>query len=148
VYLRSGRLILERVDVTTDGVPIGTDDLLVTSPDIPDAELGGRLLAIIDRAKQGVPHPTQDEWDSMLKPLLDAAGVPSWRTFMNGAKDLSVFQADGAIELFPTTNLGPKGGFGEDGSGPLRVSRSDLSVLGQTVKSALGLESDDGPPLK
>jgi hypothetical protein len=29
VHLRSKRLILERVDVTTDGVPIGTDDLLV-----------------------------------------------------------------------------------------------------------------------
>jgi hypothetical protein len=139
VYLRSKRLILERVDVTTDGVPIGTDDLLVVPSDIPAAELGTQLLGIMKRARQSVPHPSQDQWDSLLRPLLDAAGVSSWRTFMNGARDLSVFDDNGVIELLPSTNLGPKGGFAVDEPGLRRVPKSDPTLLGHSVKAALNV---------
>jgi hypothetical protein len=139
VYLRSKRLIIERVDVTTDGVPIGTDDLRLLSSDIPPAELGGELLAIVDRAQQMVRHPSQDQWDALLRPLLDAAGVGSWRAFMNGARDLSVFELDGVIELLPSINLGPKGGFEGDESRLLRVPRSDPALLGLSIKRALEL---------
>jgi hypothetical protein len=91
------------------------------------------------RARQSVPHPSQDQWDSLLRPLLDAAGVSSWRIFMNGARDLSVFDDDGVIELLPSTNLGPKGGFAGDESGLRRVPKSDPTLLGHSVKAALNV---------
>jgi hypothetical protein len=91
----------------------------------------------MNRARQGVQRPSQEQWGSLLRPLLEAAGVASWRTFMNGARDLSVFEDAGVIELLPSINLGPKGGFAGDETGLLRVPKSDPTLLGQCVKAAL-----------
>lgn len=67
-----------------------------------------RALAQSDRV---VPHPTQHEWKGSFAPFLKAAGVRSYRAFMDDARSVEIGVVDDELSLTPHRNLGSKGGF-------------------------------------
>jgi hypothetical protein len=61
-----------------------------------------------------MPHPHQNQWEMILEPLLNVAGVSTWNTFANGAVCVHV-EAEGEIlTIIPNVNHGARGGFTPD----------------------------------
>ena len=71
-------------DQTVDGVRIGNGELEVV--DLEDTKsLGAAVITALRRSRVGVPHPQQEAWAEQrmrsLSPLIEAAGVRTWRSF-------------------------------------------------------------------
>lgn len=139
MYRRRGVFIVERVDTTVDGIPFATADLTVLPLDTSPDKLGHTLVMTVDRARVGLPALKQDDWEAQLTPLLDAAGVSSWRTFVRGTREVAVFAESDWIDLLPTSNLGSTEGFEAREDLGVRKGRSDIRQLGAAV---IGLLED------
>jgi hypothetical protein len=129
--------MVDRVDTTTDGVPISTDDVAVFDLSVSDEILGRALVDAIGRAQGGVRPLRTDEWQAALEPLLRAAGVSSWRAFVRGCRDVSVFSDVGVVRLVPSINLGSKEGFEGLEDRQLTANVKDIAHVGQMAKRAL-----------
>lgn len=138
VYLRRDSLLVQRVDITTDGGPIGVDDIVQLGAHASDAELGLAILGMVERARQGVPHPRQNEWAGLAEPLLRAAHVRSWRTFVRGCRDVSVFDDGRRLTFLPSENLGPREGFAPLMDLAVLALSREPSAVGQCAREALG----------
>jgi hypothetical protein len=73
------------------------------------AAKGEAIFEALDASHEAVPHPTN--WNGLLSPLLELAGVKSWATFMRSAKCLNVEAEDERLTIIPQRNLGPKEGY-------------------------------------
>jgi hypothetical protein len=137
LYRRGKQLLVNRVDTTTTGIPITGPEVMVFDLEVSDEELGSAIVAIVGRAQIGVPHP---DWDrpEVTKPLYVAAGVSSWRAFVRGTLDVSIFLDDGRLEFLPSENGGARLGFGPiDGS--VFADLSDPAAVGRAGRKALTL---------
>lgn len=109
VNVRKKKWIIGTYSQTVDGVWIHDGDYAVLSDDADPSELGVSLMLALSRSVSGIPHPKS--WDGHREPLLRAAGVRSWNTYVKGAKSISVRQDDKKIMLTPMANRGARGGF-------------------------------------
>jgi hypothetical protein len=129
IYERKGVLFVMAAHKTKAGFWI--DDEQVVSLVGPTMEELGRVIEeALGRSRDGVPTPLPTV--RLDKPLLKAAGVGSWATFMNLSRHVSISSDDGMLTATPYRNLGSKGGFGPeaDAAVPTAASRP---VLGQLV---------------
>jgi hypothetical protein len=109
VFSRNGVLYFHSQSRTTAGVWIATSPFLRIEPDGSPARKGEAAVEALRASQDGVPHPTN--WNGLLTPLLELAGVKSWSTFMKGAKSLGLEVEGDGLKMVPTRNLGPKEGF-------------------------------------
>lgn len=110
VYSRQGSFILHPEHETTAGVVIGGEPYTsLLSDQCDETELGQAVRRSIAASMAGVPHPT--DWQRILEPLLRAANVTSWATFVKGTRLVSIQSTGGAITLVPASNLGARNGF-------------------------------------
>lgn len=110
VYLANGHCIVCAVTPTFDGLSLALDPDVIPSP--VTAELLERAInQAFGRSRRYVRMPRGKQWDSSFKPFLHAADVRSLKSFMAGAKLVSLRQEGGMVEVMPNDNLGPKGGF-------------------------------------
>lgn len=109
VFRRDNRYILHACSRTTDGVWILSGPCVVLPDECTDLALGQAIEAALVASVVGVPHPR--DWQSVVEPLLSAASVRSWRSFMKGAAHLSVEVGDSVVALVPMRNLGARDGF-------------------------------------
>jgi hypothetical protein len=137
VNQRRGRIIVERVDTTVDGIPVGTDDIAVFDESIAARELGQAVMGAVGRARASIPRIQRDEWAPRLQPLLRAAGVRSWRSFVDGCRDVSVFEVAEGLELMPSINHGAREGFEGLPEEAITVKADDPMVVGEAVLRAL-----------
>jgi len=137
VNQRGGRIIVDRVDTTVDGIPVVTDDIAVLDADVGTRELGEAVLGAVGRARGGIPRVQREEGEIRLQALLRAAGVRSWRSFMRGCRDVSVFAVEGGVELMPSVNLGAREGFVGLPDESITVAADDPVMVGEAVYRAL-----------
>jgi hypothetical protein len=90
-------------------------------------ELGRAIEQALARSQEGVPTPPPDA--RIDKPLLAAAGVRSWTTFMKLSKHVSVVSDGSLLKVTPYRNLGSKEGFEPE---------PDIAVPSANSASALG----------
>ena len=70
-------------------------------------------------------------------PLLKAANVSSWKTFVQSAKHVGVCQSADSLEITPYKNLGAKEGFEPVASDAVQLPLGS-DQLGTVVIQALG----------
>ncbi|HDR8857571.1 TPA: hypothetical protein QDA74_001709 [Burkholderia territorii] len=109
--LRKGKILIDGYSQTTSGVWIGVGPVFVV--DENDVEkLTVSLKEALANSKVGVPHPAQNEWKDIQKPMLEAAGVKSWRTLAKGAKAVGIYCEDSRVRMEPSSNYENGGGTG------------------------------------
>ena len=108
IYERKGALFVTAAHRTIAGFWI--DDERVDTLDRPVPEdLGRAVEAALARSQDGVATPPPTARPD--KPLLRAAGVSSWATFMKLSKHISVSLDGDVLNITPYRNLGGKEGF-------------------------------------
>jgi hypothetical protein len=134
-YLRKDKVILSPVSVTTAGVGVAVEPFLCI--EVENAgELGKGVLSMLEKSQHGVPHPKQDQWKSLLDPMLKAAGVKSWSSFAKSAKCVTIRFEANRVLFQPLRNLGPIGGFEELPSEKARTSGPVGLEVGSTLLAA------------
>lgn len=137
IYNRQGKVFISAQSKTIVGLWI--EDGRVQTTEQNDKESIGRLLvACLDRSKECVPHPTQDEWSKMDKIFLGSVGVRSYRTFAKTARAVNVRQDGETITIIPTKNGGPRNGYTSLDEKARTVVRTDNPArIGAEVNSAI-----------
>ncbi len=102
IYVRDLRCFIGTSDRTTDGVWIGRGNVTVVHLD-QDEALGAAVLDALSLSRTKIPHPAQSEWTAVrrrsLDPIVAAAGLRSWRSFIRSAQLISVLLEAGNLEL-------------------------------------------------
>ncbi|WP_155626923.1 hypothetical protein [Burkholderia diffusa] len=107
--LRKDKIYIQSYSQTTTGLWIATGPVYIADAAHPD-ELGEHIRDVLNGSMVGVPHPAQDEWRAVQAPMLNAAGVKSWKTLAKGAKSIGI-EYDGALVLMePSANYENQGG--------------------------------------
>jgi hypothetical protein len=133
IYERKGRLFVTASHQTKAGFWVDDEHVVCLNQPTHD-ELGRAIKMALDRSQNGVATPPPDA--RIEKPLLAAAGVGSWATFMKLSQHVSVFSDGGSLKVTPHRNLGSKGGF-EPEPDLAAPSADSTSVLGQAVADLL-----------
>jgi len=133
IYERKGTLFVTASHQTKAGFWIDDDHVVCLRQPTHD-ELGCAIETALDRSQNGVPTPPPDA--RIDKPLLAAAGVGSWATFMKLSQHVSVVSDGISLKVTPHRNLGSKEGFEPEPD--LEVPSADSpSDLGQIVAELL-----------
>lgn len=133
IYERKGTVFVTPSHRTKAGFWIDDDVVVALVAPTPE-ELGRAIEDALERSQPGVPTPAPNA--RIDNPLLKAALVGSWGTFMKLSKHVSVSSDGGVMRLTPYRNLGSKGGFEPQASQPLQ-SRPSTPELGEAVMAAL-----------
>lgn len=133
IYERKGRLFVMASHKTKAGFWIDDKRVSCLGEPTPD-ELGDAIEQALDRSQEGVPIPPPNA--RIDKPLLAAAGVGSWSTFMKLAQHVSVYSDGSLLKVTPYRNLGNKGGFEPEPDLAFPIANS-ASALGQIVADLL-----------
>jgi hypothetical protein len=105
------------------------------------AELGGELLARLEKSPRVVPHPAQHEWPEQrregLTPILRLAGARSWRSFVSTASLVEVEQLNGLITISPMLPMPkPIGAFEPDTTRTEQLDAPSPTQLGGAILRA------------
>ncbi|MDB5677691.1 hypothetical protein [Sphingomonas bacterium] len=133
IYERKGALFISASHQTKAGFWID-DEEVVTLIQPSAEELGGAVEAALARSTEGVPTPPPTA--RIERPLLKAAGVGSWATFMNLSRHVGISSEHGVVKLTPYRNLGSKGGFEPD-TDMIIPAPMCSAMLGQMVADLL-----------
>lgn len=135
IYERKGSLYLIASLQTDSGLWIKSGPCTVLETATSAAVLGEAILEALGRSGAIIPHPS--DWKSVVddSPVLQAAGVKSWRTFRKRARYLSIALYD-EFMLTPTANQGSQG-FAHQPDAMLSLPPSATAdELGEAVKRA------------
>jgi len=72
---------------------------------------------------------------SLIKPLFMAAGVRSWRTFVEGAQLVSIRRQGGSILLTPMINMGAQNGFAPNLPSCVTFAPRTICDIGAAIRS-------------
>jgi hypothetical protein len=133
IYGRKGRLFVTASHKTKAGFWIDDEHVACLSQPSHD-ELGRAIEQALDLSQEGVSTPQPDA--RIDKPLLTAAGVGSWTTFMKLSKHVSVSSDGSLLKVTTSRNLGSKEGF-EPEPDMAVPSATSVSALGQIVADLL-----------
>jgi hypothetical protein len=136
VYERRGQFVIVPEVRTTSGIWTASSPVL-TCPTTVEAEgLGAAVRKALAGSTEGAPHPR--EWKSVQAPLLDAAGVRSWATFVRGTESCSVAVNEDGMTVLPMKNGGSEGGFIPLESQAVRLpSNAADGEIGAGVRAAI-----------
>ena len=101
------------------------------------AELGTGILEVLEGSLTGVPHPTR--WQGLFSPVLELAGVKSWKTFSEGAQCVGMKLDGNVLSLTPTEHEGHRYGFVPKEDATVEVEVGDVSEIGRAILKALEL---------
>lgn len=108
VYKRKNLLYMRSNSRTTDWIVIGTGPVIVEPHEVPPDVLGRHILELLKKSEWDIPPPPDP--NSVIKPLLEAAGVKSWSAFQRGALYCGIILDEKGLEIRPYENNG-RGGF-------------------------------------
>jgi hypothetical protein len=134
IYERKGALFVLAAHQTRAGFWID-DDIVISLRDPTTEELGRAISSALTRSRSGVPTPLPTVRTD--QPILKAASVGSWATFMKSSKHVSVSKSDSGFKVTSYRNLGSREGFEPDADLELECETS-LSDLGQIVADLMG----------
>lgn len=108
-YQNSEYFFIHSDSQTTVGVWISCEPFTKLPATVSDLELGLTVLSALNASKATVPHPT--DWKSLPDPLLDLAGVRSWKKFAVGTQAVGVTRDAGRMSFTPSKNKPDEGFF-------------------------------------
>ena len=135
-HLREGVIYVETMSRTDTGLWIGGGGVSPVPADAQPEVLGDALLGALDRSRWGVPHPSRDELEQGVRPLLRAAGVRSYGQMTRGCRYMSVYRIGIRVTITPYRNLGPRGGFEPIDSESELLSSNDPATVGRAAGAA------------
>lgn len=134
IYKKNGFFYFNSSYRTTVGVWIVGMQFLKIGPNPDHEELGAALVDILEYSKCGVPHPQQNEWKDVLRPLLEFVGVKSWSSFVKNMYCCTVVAEGDYIEFLPKKNIGSKGFVGVSGLDKMVVeTKNSHSEIGRII---------------
>ncbi|WP_336980724.1 hypothetical protein [Altererythrobacter fulvus] len=134
IYERKGTLFVQAEHKTKAGFWIA-DEQVVSLRDPTNEALGQTIAEALRRSQSDIPTPPPTA--RLDEPLLHAAEVASWSTFMNGTRHVSVLRDDTSLSVTSYRNLGRKEGF-EPGADLLLEYDLSATALGQIVSDLIG----------
>lgn len=135
IYERKGMLFVSAEHRTQAGFWIGDEQLVSLDQPTPE-ELGTAIKLALARSQNDVPTPSRDA--RLDRPLLKAASVGSWRTFMLMSKHVSVSSDGNVLHIEPWRNAGVKAGFEPQTDRTVQCSASiSSSQLGEAIAGLL-----------
>lgn len=122
--------------------------------DIPADTLGQAVADALSAGKAGVPAPARSEMALLVKPLVRAAGVRSWRAFLRGTRACFAERQLESIKLSPSiagSREARKGFlvrpgydvFVQTGASPADLGRAVREALAQCVVAVSRLSSTE-----
>jgi hypothetical protein len=130
---RRGAIFVSAEHQTQAGFWIGDDQIAILSNPAPQ-ELASAIKHALERSQSGVPTPPPNV--RLDGPLLKAAKVSSWKTFVQSAKHVEVCQSADGFKVTPYRNLGAKEGFEPRTTDAIQLPL-DSDQLGAAVLQAL-----------
>lgn len=109
VFAKGNILFIHPQSVTTKGIIIFSEPVVVRNADGELKDLGKKIIEILNQSIKGVKHP--ENWGGILKPLIKVAKSKTISAFMSGIKCVSIILEDNKLILDPFENLGMKKGF-------------------------------------
>ncbi|CAM2154084.1 conserved protein of unknown function [Pararobbsia alpina] len=107
--LRKGRIFMQSYSKATTGLWVASGPVYIVAVDAPE-NLDSIIRRALDGSKEGVQHPSQNEWKAVQAPMLEAAGVKSWTALSKGAKAVGLHSENGIVKMTPSLNYENKGG--------------------------------------
>ncbi len=126
--LRKGKVLIQAFSQTTTDLWIAYGPVYVAAEDSLPAEIGAKVIAALANSKTGLPHPSQDKWNAVQLPMLEAAGVKSWATLEKGCKSVGIEDKGEHISIMPSIS---------DTDGPRDLP--EQLILSDKVENALGV---------
>ncbi len=112
LYQRGSFLFILPNHRTTKGIWVSGVPVMVIEEGAVDAiTIASKVREALSASVYDAPQPSQEQYKILFQPVLDAANVKSWATFMKGTRYVDLILADGAITLTPTRNAGAREGF-------------------------------------
>ncbi len=106
--LRKGKVLIDWYSKTTAGVWVGSGPVFVVE-DTDFQLLTERVRDALNASTEGIKHPSQDEWKAIQAPMLQAAGVKSWKTLAKGAKAVGLECEGTLVKMVPSINYEDNG---------------------------------------
>lgn len=108
IYLRKSKLLIASSSKTISGFWVAEGPVQVV--DEGDAfAIAAALRIAFERSRSRVPVP--NSFSEPIAPLLEAAGVKSWRSFVKDAKSIGASLFDGTITLTPKQRIDRAGNY-------------------------------------
>lgn len=142
VYQRPDGYFVVSAERTTDGLWLDVDEPpTVIEPSADAARLGTVCGLVLANPRPTVPHPLQSEWTEVrrasLDPIIRAAKVRSWRSFLATARLVTVDRSDQQYTVTPMRRRGkPNSSFRPDITQERRLTSPSNGELGQAVLTA------------
>jgi hypothetical protein len=140
VYARRDRIMVLPIDISDQGIPLTSSVSAIVPVEAPPEVIGTAVLEAVAKAREGVHHPTREEWDERLVPLLAASGVSSWRAFARSSRSVTVL-SDGRRLVFWPSKLVDDDAFAVIQDAGLGAPDDDLAAIGRAVLTAIELSS-------
>ncbi len=107
LFLRENQFFIHPLIITNSGA-VFSEPVFVKEFSSEAKEYGQVILEALSYSKEGdFPHANKN----ILKPLLKAAKVNSYSTFINGTKCIFIYSNTNSIFFLPAKNKGAKNGF-------------------------------------
>jgi len=135
IYHRGAHFLAYPMSRTTDGVWISAEPVLKLDERASEEDIASIILRCLERSRLNVPHPT--DWGSVVTPLLEQAGVKSWRMFVRDASCVTIDVDDGGTLVVIPMEKGPKGEFRGQLSSALSFRTDEMKDLGSAVRKLL-----------
>lgn len=134
VYRRKDIVLVHSSSPTDQGVWVITGPCTKLASGATDDEIGTAVWRALEESRT-ILHPTS--WSALFEPVLQAAGVGSWRTFMSLARSVEVEMDGDRIVVVPTRNLGTADGFEPIPGAGQGLDAPGAASLGATVRDML-----------
>ena len=107
--LRKGKVFIDWYSKTTAGVWVGSGPVFVVV-ETDFQMLTTRIREALNASTEGTRHPSQDEWKAIQAPMLNAAGVKSWKTLAKGSKAVGLECEGTLVKMVPSASYEQNGG--------------------------------------
>jgi hypothetical protein len=111
IYKMKNNLVLCSNAQTTDGVSISTEPYVHLGKEVTALEIKEAIDKVITSNQYGIPHPKQNEWNTISKKHLEGLGVKSISELHKKANYCSIIEDDKVLTFCPTINAGNIGGY-------------------------------------
>ncbi|VVE57264.1 hypothetical protein PAQ31011_05194 [Pandoraea aquatica] len=128
--LRKGKIFIQAYSKASTGLWIASGPVYVAEEGGLEEDLGQKVRDALDGSIEGVRHPSQDEWKEIQAPMLEAAGVKSWKTLGKGAKSVGLESNGVTVKMVPSFNY-------ENGGGTPLIEKA---IEHEVMNSHLGVE--------
>ena len=129
LYERGSRVFVMAESETVDGFWVASPPFTAHErASLADRELAEVVLEALAHSSAGVLTPPRSE--NPFAPVLRLAGARSFTQFMTGSRAVRIVVTDDEVEVIPTRNAGPRGGFTFLSDQSVRVSTDAAGLSG------------------